>query len=387
MMRRAWRQELAPPLCITLATRLALFVVVWFSLRTLPRLDLYPAQLPDSFLPDHPLLDGWARWDSAHYIAIADLGYGDPLSPSVDGGFGFLPVYPLLVRLLGHLPGIDPTPATFAIIGITVANIALLASALMFAALCRLTLSRSATWSAVTLLLISPFAFFFSAAYSESVFLAICLGSLLLADRRRWVGAGALAGLSSATRIAGLALAPALFYAAWRDGVRGWRLALTGALPFAGFALWSLYAWHRTGEPRAYFRAQADWGGWTEHVRFYAELLWREPLTMVRGDPRHLVILLNLSLGLLFLGFLPLVWRRTPPAVAVFTIVLVTAHVGWTWVSLGRYILPAVGVYMVAGECLTRDSLRGWPRDIVIASSAMLMAALAILFAHGFWVV
>ncbi|MBX3071496.1 MAG: hypothetical protein KF883_13410 [Thermomicrobiales bacterium] len=386
-MLRAWRHELLPPLFFTLATRLVLFVTAWLSLRAVPRLDLYPGQLPDSFLPDHPFLDGWARWDAAHYIAIADLGYGNPDSPSVNGGYGFLPLFPLLLRLIGYLPGVDPSPSSYAVIGIVLANVALLVCVVLFTTLCRITLSRPATWTAITLFLLSPFSFFFSAAYSESVFLAICLGSLLLADRNRWIGAGALGGIASATRIAGLALAPALLYAAWRDGVRGWRLALAGALPFSGFAFWSIYAWWKTGEPHAYFRAQADWGGWTEHVRFYAELLINEPMTMLRGDPRHLVILLNIGLGVLFLAFLPLVWRRAPPAIAMFTIVIVVVHVGWTWVSLGRYLLPAVGVYMVAADLLTQERVRGWPRDILIASLAITLAGLAILFAHGFWVV
>ena len=56
------------------------------------------AALPDTVtgfvFPRHPALDGWARWDSAHYIAVARYGYGDPRSPSPDGGIGFFPCIP-----------------------------------------------------------------------------------------------------------------------------------------------------------------------------------------------------------------------------------------------------------------------------------------------------
>lgn len=387
MWLRAWRQELLPPLLLTFVSRVVLVVAVWLSLRAVPRLPLYPGQLPDSFLPDHPSVDGWARWDTAHYVAIANLGYGHPDSPSINGGYGFLPVFPLLLRAIGALPGITNTDAAYALIGVIVANVFLLVTVILFAILCRQSMGRTATMSAIVALLLYPYSFFFSAAYSESLFLSICLGALLLADRQRWPAAGALAGLASATRIAGLFLAPALLYGAWRSGVRGWRLVATGALSVSGFVLWSLYVWWKTGDIDAYFRSQAEWGGWTEHVRFYAELLWNEPLTMLRGDPRHLVILLNLAAGVLFLALLPLVWRKTPPAVAVFTIAIVVFHLGWTWVSLGRYLLPAVGVFMVAGDLLTRHRLAGWPRDAILASAAILLATLAILFAHGFWVV
>ncbi|MGD9712721.1 MAG: mannosyltransferase family protein [Thermomicrobiales bacterium] len=384
---RSWREELVPPLLFTVVTRLTLFVAVWISLRAVPRLDRYPAQLFDSFLPDHPFVDGWARWDTAHYVAIASLGYGHPDSPSVDGGFGFLPGFPLLMRLLANLPSIADTAGAYALAGVVAANVLLFVAVAFFTLLSRESISRPATMSAVALLLLLPYSFFLSAGYSESLFLTLALGSLLLAGRQHWLAAGSVAGLASATRIAGLFLAPALVYGAWKNGVRGWRLFASGLLPASGFILWSLYVWWKHGDIRAYFRAQAEWGGWTEHVRFYAELLWNEPLTMLRGDPRHLIILLNLAMGVLFLAMLPAVWRRTPPTVAMFTVLIVIFHLCWTWVSLGRYLLPAVGVYMVAGELLARPRLAGWPRDVILASATILLAALAILFAHGFWVV
>ena len=387
MVLRSWRQELLPPLTYALVTRIALFLMVWLSLRAVPRLPLYPAQLPDSFLPDSPFLDGWARWDTSHYVAIAELGYGAAESPSANGGYGFLPVWPLLLRAAGSLPGLAGTSATYATAGVVLANLFFGLAIVLFVMLSRRHFSRPATYSAAMLFCLMPFSFFFSSAYSESLFVSICLGALLLADGGRWLPAGALGALASLTRIAGLALAPALLYGAYRDGVRGWRLAATGLLPLAGFALWSAYTAWKVDDPFAYFNSQAEWGGWEEHVRFYAELLARDPLEMVQGDPRHLVILLNLAMALVFIALLPAVWRRTPPAVAVFTIAIVLFHAGWTWVSLGRYLLPAVGVFMAGGELLTRPRLAGWTRDVVLTSAAIGLAALAILFAHGFWVV
>jgi hypothetical protein len=42
---------------------------------------------------------------------------------------------------------------------------------------------------------------------------------------------------------------------------------------------------------------------------------------------------------------------------------------------------------MAGGELLTRPRLAGWPRDAILASAAIGLAALAMLFAHGFWIV
>ena len=86
------RSLMREALVFAVLTRLALAIMVWVSLRAVPRLGFYPAQLPDNFLPDHPSLDGWARWDAAHYIAVARYGYGDPASPSPDGVIGIFPL-------------------------------------------------------------------------------------------------------------------------------------------------------------------------------------------------------------------------------------------------------------------------------------------------------
>ena len=79
-----------PALLFAIVTRLGLFFAVWLTGRVLPKLALYPAQLPDQFLPDHPALDGWARWDTAHYVALARFGYSTA-NPSDAHGLAFLP--------------------------------------------------------------------------------------------------------------------------------------------------------------------------------------------------------------------------------------------------------------------------------------------------------
>ena len=93
-MRPSRREIVLHAVLLAALSRVALFAIAWLGLRAIPRLSPYPEQLPDSFLPDNPALDGWARWDAAHYIAVAQYGYGDPVSPSPDGGVGFFPSTP-----------------------------------------------------------------------------------------------------------------------------------------------------------------------------------------------------------------------------------------------------------------------------------------------------
>ena len=383
---RRFSGPVVPALLFAIVTRMALVLAVWLTSRALPRLELYPAQLPDSFIPNHPSLDGWARWDAAHYVALARFGYSEA-NPSDGNGLGFLPLFPLLMRGVVRLSGATPTDSAYAVAGLIIANVCFVIAVALLAKLSSRILSGHTAVYPVMLLCLMPFSFFLNSAYSESLFLVIILAALLLALDGKWLGAGAVGALASLTRLAGLGLAPALLWGAWKDGVRGWRLIATGVLPFGGFLAYSIYTtlWH--DDPLAYFTAQQNWGGWNEHVRFYAELLFQHPKEALQGDPRHLVIVLNLLLALSFLTILPLVWKRLPPAIAMFAIVTVIAHVIVTWVSLGRYLLPAVGVYLVLGAMVASPRWSGWARDALFAVLAILLTTLTILFSRGFWIV
>jgi hypothetical protein len=58
----------------------------------------------------------------------------------------------------------------------------------------------------VLLVAFAPTAFFFSAVYSESLFLLVSVGAFLAARRGRWAWAGALGGLAALTRNSGVLL-------------------------------------------------------------------------------------------------------------------------------------------------------------------------------------
>ena len=72
----------------------------------------------------------------------------------------------------------------------------------------------------VLYLAIFPMALFLQAVYSESLFLLLSLAAFSLAERGRFAGAGVVAGLAILTRVAGLALLPALAVLTWRHRER-----------------------------------------------------------------------------------------------------------------------------------------------------------------------
>lgn len=385
---------------IAVVTRIALALAAWLSVRTIPRFGPYPAQLDDRFLSEYPFLDGWARWDVSHYVAVASLGYGDPESPSAHGGVGFFPVFPLLMRGLVEVVGAEPTPAALSIAALVISNVSFLVAVVLLAHLTARQFGPRVGRTAALVMCALPFSFFFNAAYSESLFLALVVGSLTLAQRDRWWGAALLAGVATGTRLVGLALVPALVLMAYRRGARPPELAGIAALSASGTIAFFIYLAVATGDPLAYFTAQATWGSWQDHVWYYADFLINHPYRYFNGDPRRLVIALNVLLGLSYLGFLPWVWRRLDVGIATFTTLLVVVQLAMTWVSLGRYLLPAFGVIIAVAAVLERwqpSPPRGahgsvsagswWLRDAVLIASSILLSLLTALFAAGFWVV
>ncbi len=390
--RPGWRCRLSQSLAtqailIVLATRAALFLIAWVGLRAFDRLPYYPAQVPDAFLSGYPSIDGWSRWDTAHYVAIGIFGYGNEASPSHNGGLGFFPLYPMLMKALAWtFPG-PITEGQLAVAAIVISNVTFLFAAPMFADVVARRTSASVARTATLLLCISPFSYFFSAGYSESLFLLTVVASIWFADRDQWWAASIASALGTATRLVGLAIPPALLLYAWHRKRPLRDLATVTVVSPLGVVVWFVITWIVYGDLFAYFTAQENWGGWSDHVWFYIQLFVTEPGRALNGDPRHLVILLNVVLWLIWLATLPWVWRRLDPGVALLTTLLVVMQGVMTWVSLGRYLLPAIGAFIAFAWLLERPSWRTWPRDLVIVTCAVLVSFLTVLYSHGFWAI
>ncbi|CAN5330586.1 hypothetical protein BH09CHL1_BH09CHL1_24410 [soil metagenome] len=373
-------------LAFAFITRVLLAIASWFSLRVIPRPEYLFEKLPDSFFPGNPAIDGWVRWDSSHYIALARFGYGGD-NPSAGGGWGFFPLYSLLMRGLTEILFLPATDRNLAIAGLVIANLCFIGLVVLVARWCAELYGDHAARTTVVLLCLSPFAYFFNAVYTESLFVLLVVGTLMLASKNRWMAAGLVAGLATGTRLVGLALIPALLLLAYRRKASLLDVVTSIGLSCYGILAFGVYSAFETGNPFEYFDAQSEWGGWTEHVRRYAELFIKHPRETINGDPLNLVILFNVMLLIIALAWLPSVWRRTDAGVALFTTLIVVIQGAMTWVSLGRYLLPAIGVYFVAGRWLADPKRSPWTREWVTAASAIAITTLTILFAHGFWVI
>jgi hypothetical protein len=166
-----------------------------------------------------------ARWDSVWYLAIARDGY-DQHSKTA-----FFPLYPLLAQAVG-------LPFGSALVGgIVVSCACFLAALTVLGRLAELELGREIAGPAVMVVAFFPASLFFSAVYSESLFLLCSVGAFLAARKERWLWAGVLGGLAAATRSIGVLLVVPLAWL-YLFGPRASRERPGRTFPLRADALW-----------------------------------------------------------------------------------------------------------------------------------------------------
>jgi hypothetical protein len=266
------------------ASRLAVLVVGFLAVGTFGfRNNVAPFTIYGNDVLDMP-----ARYDAGWYLGIAVEGYR--WDPTVTGqqNIAFMPALPMLMRFGGRLIGGHPLWAgQFLVLG-----------ACLWAFVYVFRLARSAlgdageaTW-AVALLAAYPFAVFFSAVYTESIFLLCAAGAFYHAGRAEHLRAAAFCLVCGFARPNGFLLAvpialvgvwPACV-ASWRDGsiaagdrfVRAVRSSLpsiaSASAAIVGVLVFSAFIYALTGRPFAWLEAHAAWGRtfgtWVSHGPF-----------------------------------------------------------------------------------------------------------------------
>ena len=199
----------------------------------------------------------FARYDSGWYHSIARDGYGPPPPRGQESAHAFFPLYPMLARGLHLLTGLDPLWALTAI-----SWTAFVFALPLFGEECRARLGPERRWGPLPFLLLYPVAFFFAAAYTESLFLLLALLAFRLIRTGHPLAAILIGLLLGLTRAPAAAVGPALALAhVLRPGSRK-RFPLAAALavaPLAGVLTYVLGIGWWKGESGLFFRAMGAW--------------------------------------------------------------------------------------------------------------------------------
>ena len=192
-------------------------------------------------------IDLWGRWDSGWFLRIAEHGYVQPHYTAA-----FFPLYPYSVRVVAW-----PLGGREVLAGVLISLAAsAVAVVLLYDLVCGL-LGEDDARRSVLYLLVFPTTLFLIAVYSESLYLALSIGTFLAAIRGKWLTAGILCGLAMLTRSAGVALLVPLVLIAWQSTDRR-RALLRAAVALPIAALWPAYLWIRFSDPLLFAHAQHE---------------------------------------------------------------------------------------------------------------------------------
>lgn len=210
--------------------------------------------------PDE-LVNLLARWDTYWYYSIATQGYHWNPDVFARQNAAFFPLLPALMRAGAALTGLDPL-----LVGLLINLAAFTLAMVILYRLAVLDLGAQRARWALILLAVYPFALFFSAVYTESLFLLAMVGAVYAMRTRAWAWAcvfGLAAGLLRphgtllVLPLAFLACRPREPHSTNRQRVGAWLAALS---PGVGTAIFVSYLQLRFGDGLAFLHAQRAWG-------------------------------------------------------------------------------------------------------------------------------
>ncbi len=229
--RAKWFNAFKNVLPIYISIHLAFFVITCLAALFI---------IPDfswKALPIDTLWQSWYRWDSVHFSYLATHGYTDWWRTA------FFPLFPLLERYLAVVAG-DPFIA-----GLIISNVAGLGMLVVLYRLVEEDFDSERAYRTALYLSVFPTAFFFAAAYTESLFLLFALLGFYYMRQGNWWLAGACGFFATLTRSTGLLLLVPFCYEYLRQHqfkLRTLRFdVFGGALIVTGLGLFMLYCYHR----------------------------------------------------------------------------------------------------------------------------------------------
>jgi len=397
-----WRSpDLRAAVVPFVATRLMVLIVAYFAVVTIR----FPLEGSRFRLSENEWLNLPARWDTGWYLAIAADGYDFVTQIRGQQSVAFFPAYPALMRFTGALAGARPSGVygsredvvyrrTLLHAGLLISLAAFLWALVYLFRLARDLLDEERAHVAVMLLAAYPFAVFYSAAYTESLFLLASVGALYHLRRDELAAAGAWGLLAGATRPNGFFMS-LLLTVAILEGERGKgtgartsffkrppseiapRLAVV-AMPIAGMLLFTVYLYAETGQWFLWAQAQTAWGRTFRGVTtLLSEHYW---YLTGHGFDRYtadLAIDILNGLGVVFtLGLLWPMWRRFGLAFPAYVAATVLPPLfAGGLLSMGRVTSVLFPTFLTLAAIVPPRHLAAWT-----AAFALLQGLIAAMF-------
>ena len=329
-----------------------------------------------SLRPDNPeairrVHDGLLGWDAGWYQAISAHGYVAAGQESLR----FFPLFPLLGRALGVVPGVGVGAAL-----ITVGNLSALVAMAVLLVLVRRDigdggLARRSVW----LLALAPSAYSLVLAYSDATLLLCSVVTFLAIRSQRWwlaAAAGLAAGFGRPVGLLLVVPVAAELWACRRDigSGKGW-IPPGAALfaPLVGAGAYLVWVGHRFGDLWLPITVQQR-SGHRGALTVPLGAMWSDLGSAVHGQ--HLGSALHVPWVLGCAVLVVVAWRRLPRSYALYAAaVLVVSASSTNFDSFERYALGAFPLVIAASTCTTSRRVE----IAVLVLSGLAMAGYALL--------
>jgi len=328
--------------------------------------DIYRDNLPSA-------LWGWGNFDGNHYIGIAMRGYGGYEHP-------FFPLYPRLIKFVADL-GIQPLLAA-ELISFSAKLLFLLVAIKLLA----LDGKKKLTLLFATVIILFPTAFYYSAAYNDSLFLLLATLTIYLARKKRWVVASIMAAVATLTRLNGLVLAIFIVaeYLLYRK-INTPKIYFVFLIPLA-FIGYLLYVHLNFGSWQLVFSDMSVWG--QEKMVFPLQTFWRYFKILIlypNFTPAYFTAALETGFvfGYIFLliRFLGRI-RASYWFLMLFSILL--PGLTGTFQGMPRYGLHLYPFFLMLTMFISKWKTKS--KVVYFIISAVLLLLLSTMFVHGYFI-
>lgn len=366
--------------------RILIFAFLFLAIGLVPLQESFLAGNLSGYLKQ-PFLWAWANFDGEHYLSIAYQGY-KPLT------YFYFPAYPLTIYFVAQLLG--GSFKSLVASGLSISNISFFIALIGLWKLIKLDYNKNIARLSILLLLAFPTSFYFGSIYTESLFLALVVWSFYFARRGKWILAGVFGAVLTATRVAGLALIPALLVEAYLQRREEKKLNLfpvvTGILlPLLGIVVYMFYLNRATGDPLEFFHNVSIFGQQRSSsfvllpqvfYRYFFKVL---PNINYSYFPIVFVTYLEIITALVFLGLTIVSFFKLRLSYAFYLAFgYIIPILSGSFSSLHRYVLILFPAFILSAIWLSK--CKKWVRVVIFLILILGLLIATSLFTRGFWV-
>ena len=341
------------------------------------------AQQPRPANAKGPILDVLTSWDGLWYFEVVRHGYPTSVPSPItyfdpEARAAFFPLYPILVRAADRvLPGGDVMAGLF--INLVLGALAVL----LVGVIARRLFDAQVAGRSMVLMALFPGSFVLSFSYSEALMLVLVAAALLLLLERRWLLAGLVSALATASRPNAIAIVAACAVAAWlawrRE--RDWRAWVAPLLAPIGFVAFQLYLWVHTGELTVWARVQQD--AWNEGASFGWTAIRRTAEAFTSPFDSATNIITMLCVVATIIGIYALFKAKLPAPLVAYTLVVIALMLlPATVTARPRFLYTAFPILIAGAAVWPKDEEKWWGLGLSLLGAGLVaVTALYGLFA------